>query len=73
MNLICRIDVHVRRLGGAYGMKISRASQSAVACALVTKLLNRPCRFIQSLTTNMRAVGKRFACAVDFEASNFFL
>ncbi|XP_049874984.1 uncharacterized protein LOC126373065 [Pectinophora gossypiella] len=62
-----RIDVHVRRLGGAYGIKISRASQAAVACSLVAKKLNRPCRFIQSLTTNMRAVGKRLPCSRDFE------
>lgn len=72
INLIYRIDVYVRRLGGGYGIKISRTSQPAVACALVTKFLNRPCRFIQSLTTNMRAVGKRFPCAVDFEARNIF-
>ncbi|KAM3961536.1 LOW QUALITY PROTEIN: uncharacterized protein ACR2FA_004430 [Aphomia sociella] len=63
-----RIDVYVRRLGGAYGIKISRTTQLAVACSLVTQKLNRPCRFIQSLTTNMRAVGKRFSCTSDYEA-----
>ncbi|XP_041981245.1 xanthine dehydrogenase/oxidase-like [Aricia agestis] len=63
-----RIDVSVRRLGGAYGIKISRNTQQAVACNLVVYKLNRPCRFIQSLRTNMRAVGKRLPCSVDFEA-----
>ncbi|XP_031766920.2 aldehyde oxidase 1-like [Galleria mellonella] len=63
-----RIDVYVRRLGGAYGIKISRITQLAIACSLVTQKLNRPCRFIQSLTTNMRAVGKRYNCYSDYEA-----
>lgn len=63
-----RIDVHNRRLGGAYGMKMSRCIQGAIATALAVIKLNRPCRIIQSLTTNMRAVGKRLPCAVNFEA-----
>ncbi|XP_059045106.1 uncharacterized protein LOC131840908 [Achroia grisella] len=63
-----RIDVYVRRLGGAYGYKISRTTQLAVACSLVTQKMNRPCRFIQSLTTNMRAVGKRYNATSDYEA-----
>ncbi|XP_041981242.1 xanthine dehydrogenase-like [Aricia agestis] len=62
-----RIDVQVRRLGGGYGYKISRATQIAVACNLVAYKLNRPCRFIQSLTNNMRAIGKRLPCSVNFE------
>ncbi|CAG4933306.1 unnamed protein product [Parnassius apollo] len=62
-----RIDVHVRRLGGAYGYKITRSLQVAVACSLVAHKLNQPCRFIQSLTTNMRAVGKRLPCSTNFE------
>ncbi|XP_075976974.1 xanthine dehydrogenase/oxidase-like isoform X2 [Anticarsia gemmatalis] len=63
-----RIDVHNRRVGGAYGIKMSRCIQGAVASALVVTKLNRPCRFIQSLTTNMRAVGKRLPCVVNFDA-----
>ncbi|XP_049875013.1 xanthine dehydrogenase-like [Pectinophora gossypiella] len=62
-----RIDIKIRRLGGAYGIKVSRSTQVAVACSLVTQKLNLPCRFIQSLTTNMRAVGKRFPCSTDYE------
>ncbi|XP_045484579.1 xanthine dehydrogenase 1-like isoform X1 [Pieris rapae] len=64
-----KIDVFLRRLGGAYGMKISRGAQVSVACALVTHKLNRPCRFIQSLKNNMRFVGKRFPCSTNFEVS----
>ncbi|XP_068627626.1 aldehyde oxidase 1-like [Battus philenor] len=62
-----KIDVHVRRIGGAYGYKITRALQVGVACNLVAYKLNRPCRFIQSLTTNMRAVGKRLPSSSTFE------
>ncbi|CAD0197572.1 unnamed protein product [Chrysodeixis includens] len=62
-----KIDVYVRRLGGAYGIKISRNIQCAVACSLVVQKMNRPCRFIQPLTTNMGAVGKRLPCSSDFE------
>ncbi|XP_028167400.1 xanthine dehydrogenase-like [Ostrinia furnacalis] len=63
------IDVYVRRLGGAYGIKISRSTQLAIASSLVAVKLNRPVRFIQALTTNMRAVGKRLPCSTDFEVS----
>ncbi|XP_041981243.1 xanthine dehydrogenase-like [Aricia agestis] len=62
-----KIDVIIRRLGGAYGLKITRATQQAVACNLVVYKLNRPCRFIQSMRTNMRAVGKRLPNSTDFE------
>ncbi|CAB3227920.1 unnamed protein product [Arctia plantaginis] len=64
-----RIDMHLRRIGGAYGMKISRSIQSAVACSLVCLKLNRPCRFIQPLTTNMQAVGKRLPFSNDYEVA----
>ncbi|KAJ8719321.1 hypothetical protein PYW08_011496 [Mythimna loreyi] len=62
-----RIDVHTRRVGGSYGIKLSRNIQGAIAAALAVKKLNRPCRFIQSLTTNTRALGKRLPCYSDFE------
>ncbi|CAH2090017.1 unnamed protein product [Euphydryas editha] len=62
-----RIDVFVRRIGGGYGYKISRASQICGACSLVAFKLNRPCRFIQSLNHNMKAVGKRSPCSSNFE------
>ncbi|XP_022826463.1 xanthine dehydrogenase 1-like [Spodoptera litura] len=62
-----KIDCYVRRIGGGYGMKISRSIQSAVACSLVVQKLNRPCRFIQPLTTNFKAVGKRLPCVNDYE------
>ncbi|XP_047533953.1 xanthine dehydrogenase 1-like isoform X2 [Vanessa atalanta] len=62
-----RVDVFVRRIGGGYGYKISRVTQICGACSLVAFKLNRPCRFIQPLTHNMRAIGKRTPCASNFE------
>ncbi|KAJ0176327.1 hypothetical protein K1T71_008501 [Dendrolimus kikuchii] len=62
-----RIDVHVRRIGGGYGFKISRSTQSIIACCLVSHKLNRPCRVIQSVTTNMRAIGKRLPGVAQYE------
>ncbi|KAG6465427.1 hypothetical protein O3G_MSEX015145 [Manduca sexta] len=68
LNIDChKIDVHLRRVGGAFGIKISRSIQVAVACSLVVQKLNRPCRFIQSLTTNTKALGKRLSCSTDYE------
>ncbi|XP_026741864.1 xanthine dehydrogenase-like [Trichoplusia ni] len=63
-----RIDVHVRRIGGAFGIKISRIIQTAVATSLVAMKLNIPCRIIHPLETNTRALGKRFPCSSNFEA-----
>ncbi|XP_047028807.1 LOW QUALITY PROTEIN: xanthine dehydrogenase 1-like [Helicoverpa zea] len=62
-----KIDVHIRRIGGSYGIKISRSIQSAVASSLVAMKLNRPCRIIQRMETNTKAMGKRFPCSTDFE------
>ncbi|XP_050344175.1 uncharacterized protein LOC126769431 [Nymphalis io] len=62
-----RVDVFVRRIGGGFGYKISRSSQICGACSLVAFKLNRPCRFIQPLTHNMRAIGKRSPCTSNFE------
>ncbi|XP_004925960.2 xanthine dehydrogenase [Bombyx mori] len=64
-----RVDVHVRRVGGAYGLKISRSTQVAVACSLVTYKLNRPCRILQSLATNMKAMGKRLPYLAKYEVA----
>ncbi|XP_022826465.1 xanthine dehydrogenase-like [Spodoptera litura] len=64
-----KITVHVRRVGGAYGFKISRSIQVAIASSLVALKLNRPCRIINRMETNTRAFGKRFPSSVDYEVS----
>ena len=49
----------VRRLGGAYGGKISRATHVAAACAIAASALNKPVRIQLDLATNMTMVGGR--------------
>lgn len=62
------INVSVKRLGGAYGAKISRNTQIACACALVCHKLNRPARFIMTIESNMQTVGKRIRTRHEYEA-----
>ncbi|CAH1637003.1 unnamed protein product [Spodoptera littoralis] len=61
------ILLQVRRVGGAFGGKVSRNTQAATACALVAKKLDRPCRFILPLQTNLSATGRRLPCQCDYE------
>jgi len=63
------INMNVRRLGGGYGAKISRASQIACAAAVAAHLLNRPVRFVMTIEANMNVCGKRYACISDSEVS----
>ncbi|XP_055607410.1 uncharacterized protein LOC129755104 [Uranotaenia lowii] len=62
------LNLYVRRLGGAYGCKISRASQIACACALAAHLLQRPVRLVLTIEHNMSSIGKRFGCISDYSA-----
>ncbi|KAJ8719327.1 hypothetical protein PYW08_011502 [Mythimna loreyi] len=62
-----KIDVHICRVGGSYGLKMTRCIQNAVACSLVAHKLNRPCRFIQPLTTNLKSFGKRMPSVSEYE------
>nr|BAR64767.1 aldehyde oxidase [Ostrinia furnacalis] len=62
-----KINVIIRRVGGAYGGKITRSCQIACGAALVTHLLGRTCRFILPLQTNMKIIGKRLSTACNFE------
>lgn len=55
------VHVVVRRLGGGFGGKISRASLIACVCALVAFHLNRPARFIQTIESMMGCLGKRYS------------
>ncbi|TDG48782.1 hypothetical protein AWZ03_004685 [Drosophila navojoa] len=62
------VQLQVRRLGGAYGGKITRGNQVACAASLAAQKLNRPVRFVQSIESMMDVNGKRWACRSDYEA-----
>ncbi|KAI5646251.1 molybdopterin-binding domain of aldehyde dehydrogenase domain-containing protein [Phthorimaea operculella] len=62
-----RINVIVRRVGGGYGSKISRASQIACAAALVSHLQGKVCRFVMPLQDNMKVIGKRLPTNCKYE------
>lgn len=64
-----RINLMAPRCGGAYGLKLTRSNHIACACALVTHLMHRPCRFVLSIQASLRMIGKRFPCTRDFEVS----
>lgn len=65
------INVSVRRLGGAYGGKISKASHVAAACAVAAYVTNRPVRLVVDLDTNMKTFGKRLPYLFKYEVISF--
>ncbi|KAL1140403.1 hypothetical protein AAG570_000335 [Ranatra chinensis] len=62
------INIRVRRLGGAYGAKISRTNHTSVVAALAAYLLHRPIRMVLNMETNMEWAGKRFPVLSNYEA-----
>lgn len=62
-----KVNMEVRRLGGAFGSKISRNVQIACACALASHLLQKPVRFVLEIESNMKTCGKRNACTSKYE------
>ncbi|XP_011694376.1 PREDICTED: xanthine dehydrogenase/oxidase-like [Wasmannia auropunctata] len=61
------INVYVRRLGGAYGAKVTRNVQISCACALACHKLNRPARFVMTIESNMQSQGKRLPARQEYE------
>ncbi|XP_048382668.1 xanthine dehydrogenase/oxidase-like isoform X2 [Stegostoma tigrinum] len=53
------VNITAKRLGGAYGAKVTRANLVACGSALAAHLLKRPVQCMMDLATNMKAVGKR--------------
>ena len=81
---VYRVDVIIKRVGGAYGGKISRASLIAAGCGLgayVTRRCDhkpilqlqfyhfRPVRMHMDIDTNMRMIGKRFPYYAKYSVS----
>lgn len=61
------INMVVRHVGGAFGVKTTRSSQIACACALACHLTNQPVRFVMTIESNMTTVGKRNAVISEYE------
>eukprot|EP01135_Chromosphaera_perkinsii_P000979 Nk52_evm5s155 gene=Nk52_evmTU5s155 len=53
------VTVNVKRLGGAYGGKITRPLIVSTACAVASKAMNRPIRMYVESNTNYELVGHR--------------
>ncbi|KAL3841842.1 hypothetical protein ACJMK2_019941 [Sinanodonta woodiana] len=60
------INVEVKRLGGAYGAKITRNHWISAACGLAAFLTNRPVKLKMDLKTNMEMIGGRFPYRADY-------
>ncbi|GLV36468.1 Aldehyde oxidase 3 [Carabus blaptoides fortunei] len=63
-----KINVFVKRLGGAYGAKIFRASLVSTACAVAAHKMNKPIRIQLPLIENMKMIGKRMPTTFEYEA-----
>lgn len=62
-----QVNMVLRRLGGAYGSKGTRATHVACAAAIGCKLTNLPVRFVMTLEANMEVMGKRFALLNEYD------
>ncbi|KXJ84190.1 hypothetical protein RP20_CCG013284 [Aedes albopictus] len=62
-----RINIFIRRVGGAFGSKVSRQGLTACGAALAAHLTNRPVRFYLTLEANMQLIGKRYDCISNYE------
>lgn len=68
-TVICffRINVQVKRIGGAYGGKIIRSSLVSTACAVAAFTMNKPVRIQLPLAHNMKFLGKRVPTWSEYE------
>ncbi|XP_052893269.1 xanthine dehydrogenase/oxidase-like isoform X2 [Anopheles moucheti] len=61
------LNLYVRRLGGGYGCKGTRATLIACAAALAAHKTQRPVRLVMTLEANMEAIGKRYGVVSNYE------
>lgn len=64
------IDIAVRRVGGSFGIKLSRQTLVSCSSSLGAYKLNRPCRMTLPMSVQMRAIGKRMASSTVYEVYN---
>ena len=63
-----KIECKVKRMGGAFGGKITRSMLPATAVSVATLLTGKPVACRMSLSANMRALGKRHPYRCDYQA-----
>ncbi|KAL5006950.1 hypothetical protein ScPMuIL_015756 [Solemya velum] len=66
------INVEVKRVGGAFGAKITRNSQVAAGCALAARIMNRPVRMMLNIHDNMEMIGKRIPYYAEYQVTTQF-
>ena len=64
-----QLNMRVRRLGGAFGGKISGPNLPAAAAAVAAVKTNRPVRLSMDLTSNMEMLGKRLPYLAKYKAA----
>ncbi|CAG9763262.1 unnamed protein product [Ceutorhynchus assimilis] len=62
-----KINTFVRRLGGAFGAKVTRNAFVSSAAALAAFKLNKPVKMWMNFQDNMDIIGKRFPFYVEYE------
>ncbi|XP_046360643.2 xanthine dehydrogenase-like [Haliotis rufescens] len=60
------VSVKVKRLGGSFGGRITRANMTACAAALATHVMKRPVRLNMNFHTNMKTIGKRYPYLANY-------
>ena len=63
-----KINVQVKRLGGAYGGKASLPGHVSAAAAVAAAKLKRPVRLVMDLKSNMEMLGMRHAFLTKYRA-----
>ncbi|CAG7835136.1 unnamed protein product [Allacma fusca] len=62
------IDIKVKRIGGAYGSKISRGTHVAVAAAVASHITRKPVRIVLDMEHGFEMMGKRLPYHTEYEA-----
>lgn len=66
-NILFRINITVRRIGGGYGGKVTRNAIVTCSAALAAHKLQKPVKFWVPLIDNANVMGKRYGCTADYE------
>lgn len=59
----------VSKVGGGYGIKLTRACLSGVACSLAAHLLQKPVKMVFNIETMMEGIGKRYENYTEYEVT----